>query len=249
MKSKPNPWRRVIAALFWFGVWELAAYRLNLPFAIPSVESTASALWGMLRTIPFWQTVLASLGRIAAGLLTGTALGVLLAALTIWSPLADAIVRPMQNVIRSTPVASFILLLWVLIGRDAVPTVIAVLMVMPVIWQALCDAYQTLDPTLNDVVRAFHATPLQRLILFVAPSLRPSFLTAFATSAGLAWKSGIAAEIIAYTAHSIGRSISDARNLFNGPEMMAWTVCVVILSMLCEKLISRVIGGFSHPSR
>lgn len=226
--------RGVIAAVFWLAVWELTARLLALPFALPTVEATAEALLRLLVRPVFWQTVAASLGRILLGLAFGTLLGSLLALLSVSSSWADAIIRPAQAVIRCTPVASFIMVLWVLVGRDTVPGAIAVMMVTPVIWQALTDGYAQLDPTLNEVVWSFHASPWQRLTMFVAPSLRRPFLTAFVTAAGLAWKAGIAAEIIAYTAHSIGREIADARNLFNGPEMLAWTLCVIALSLAVE---------------
>lgn len=226
----------------WLGLWEVAAYHLALPFAIPTVEATAAALWHLWQTANFWQTLAQSLGRILLGLAEGTLLGALLALLSVWSRLVRAIVSPMQAVVRATPVASFIMVLWIIVGRDAVPTAIALLMVMPVIWQGLCDGYAQLDPELDDVVRSFHASPAQRLTMFVLPSLRRSFLTALLTAAGLAWKAGIAAEIIAYTAHSIGREISDARNLFDGPEMMAWSICVVLMSLAIERLIRAVLG-------
>ena len=57
------------------------------------------------------------------------------------------------------------------------------------------------------------------------------------SSIGLAWKAGIAAEIIAYTRNSIGKEIFDAKNFFMGPEMFAWTLAVVLLSLLFEMLI------------
>lgn len=227
--------------MFWLAVWEIAARSLDLPFAVPTVPATAEALLRLCGTAVFWQTVAASLGRILEGLLLGTALGGVLALLCVESELANAIIRPAMLVIRCTPVASFIMVLWIVIGREAVPAAIALLMVLPVIWQGLTDGYRALDPALDDVVRVFHASSMQRLGMFVLPSLKRAFVTAFVTSAGLAWKAGIAAEIIAYTSHSIGREIADARNLFNGAEMMAWTVCVVVLSIAMELGIRHVL--------
>lgn len=240
MRSKR--WLYGLAALaFWLIVWEAAARGLDLSFAIPTVEDTLLALLRLLGMPDFWQTVAASLGRILLGFAEGTVLGMLLAWLSVISPLADAIISPAQKIIRCTPVASFIMVLWILVGRDAVPAAIALLMVMPVIWQALRDGYADLDPALDDVVRVFHASRWQRLTMFVLPSMKRDFLTAMVTSIGLAWKAGVAAEIIAYTARSIGRAIADARNLFNGPEMMAWTLCVIALSLAVEALVQLVL--------
>lgn len=240
--------RAAVAALFWLGMWELAARQLALPFAVPTVGATLRALIQLAGTQLFWLTIGASLWRILQGLLLGTLLGALLAGLSVVSPLLDAIIRPAQTVIRCTPVASFIMVLWIVAGRDAVPAAIAVLMVLPVVWQSLVDGYRTLDPTLDDVVRVFHASFWQRLTMYVVPGLRASFVTALVTSAGLAWKAGIAAEIIAYTAHSIGRSIADARNLFDGAGMMAWTMTVVLLSLIMETAIRAALKyDRNHP--
>ena len=209
-----------------------------------------AALVRLAVTADFWRTVAASLGRVLLGLMLGTALALPLTALTLRSRWCGAVISPMMTVIRCTPVASFIMLLWLLAGRDAVPQVIALLMVLPVLWQALRDGWAHRDRELSELLTVFDAGGLRRLRLLVLPTLRVPFLTGLSTAAGLAWKSGIAAEIIAYTSCSVGRKISDARNLFEGPEMMAWTVCVVLLSLLLDRAIrllsDRLKGGAGH---
>lgn len=209
--------RGVIAAAFWLALWEGLARWLDLPFALPTIPDTAAALSRLVVTRAFWLTVGSSLLRILLGLLLGTGIGVLLAAVSVLSGTVKAIVSPAMTVIRATPVASFIMILWILVGRDAVPQAIAVLMVAPVIWQGLCDGYDRLDPAMDEVLTVFRSSFGRRLRLLILPGLKAPFLTGLANAAGLAWKAGIAAEIIAYTSHSIGRQIADARNLFNGP--------------------------------
>lgn len=237
--NKKHVWlARLCALLFWLGVWELAARMIDLPFAIPTVGATFAALLRLVVTVRFWLTIAMSLGRVLLGLALGTIIAVMLAALSVHHPFADAIISPMMRVIRCTPVASFILMLWVLVGRDTVPQAVALLMVMPVMWETLRGAWQQLDPQLNEVLTVFRVSRLRRIKLLVIPGLLPSFRTALATAAGLAWKAGVAAEVIAYTSCAIGREIADARSMFNGAEMMAWTLCVVALSLPLERLIA-----------
>lgn len=237
MKSKK--WLPGLVSLgFWLVVWQLLALRLDLSFAVPTPVAAAKALFSLVCQGSFWLTVFASLGRIFSGLLGGVILGTALAALSVQSRWIDAIISPAQRVIRCTPVASFIMVLWILAGRDRVPGAISLLMVMPVIWQSLTNGYRNLDPSLGEVLQVFRGSLWQRLILYILPSLKTCFLTGLVNATGLAWKAGIAAEIIAFTGHSIGREISNARNLFDGPQMFAWTICVVILSLLLEKAIS-----------
>lgn len=227
-----------ISLLFWLGLWDILARAVKLSFALPSVADTALALFGLLITGSFWLTVLASLGRILLGLAIGVLLALLLAPLSVHLALADAILTPVMQFIKSTPVASFILVLWVLIGRATVPIAIAVLMVLPIVYQNLCAALRSLDKKQAEVLRVFHVPHRRALRIFVLPSLLSYFVPALITSAALAWKAGIAAEIIAYTKQSIGRAIYDAKVDFDGPLMFAWTVAVILLSLLIEKGLS-----------
>jgi ribosome biogenesis GTPase A len=47
-------------------------------------------------------------------------------------------------------------------------------------------------------------------------------------------KAGIAAEIIAYTKDSIGREISNAKNILEGELLFALTISVILISLLFE---------------
>ena len=58
---------------------------------------------------------------------------------------------------------------------------------------------------------------------------------AIITASGLAWKAEIAAEVIAYTKDSIGQGINDAKYNMETPTVFAWTLVIVLLSVLLEK--------------
>ena len=66
------------------------------------------------------------------------------------------------------------------------------------------------------------------------PTLLNHFIPALLTSIGLAWKAGISAEVISYTKNSIGRVISDAKANFDGDVLFAWTIVVVLISLVLE---------------
>ena len=60
------------------------------------------------------------------------------------------------------------------------------------------------------------------------------FLSACKTSIGLAWKAGVAAEIIAMPKGTIGTMIGEAKLYIMSAEMFAWTLTVVLLSLAIE---------------
>jgi NitT/TauT family transport system permease protein len=63
---------------------------------------------------------------------------------------------------------------------------------------------------------------------------------------GLAWKSGIAAEVICRPDFSIGKQLQNAKIYLETPDVFAWTITIVLLSMLLEKLLVLATGRFGH---
>ena len=77
------------------------------------------------------------------------------------------------------------------------------------------------------------------------PSVKPYFVPAALTSLGFAWKAGIAAEVLASPKHSIGGMLYRAKVYLETPEMLAWTLCVIVISMLLEWLLSYLLKRHS----
>ena len=243
MKNKlKRPLLLLFSLAFWIGLWQILALTLDLGFVFPRFDDTVIAFLKLLITGHFWKTVALSLLRIFLGFLIGALLGCLLAPLTHFSELSRAVISPAMTVIKSTPVASFILVLWCLIGKNSVPTAIGVLMVTPIIWQNLDDGFKSVSAELSEVCAVYGMTPAQKFRLLVFPTLTKFLLPALVTSSALAWKSGIAAEIIVYAKNSIGKEISDAKNFFESEQMFAWTLAVILLSILIEFAIKKL-GG------
>ena len=242
---------------FWLGAWQLCAFLVDChvqgrgnELLLPYPAAVLAALVRLAGTSAFWGTVAATLGRILAGMVLGTALGGLLAALTFLSPWADRLLSPAIRVIRATPVVSFILLILLWMGRDRVPVVISALMVLPVVWGNLSRGLGETDPQLLELARAYRFSPFKTVKLIYLPSLRPYFLSAVTTSMGLAWKSGVAAEVLCLPRPSIGTQIYNAKLYLEVPDLFAWTVVVVALSLALEKLLRALLrsrkGGDSH---
>ena len=242
---------------FWLGAWQLCAFLVDChvqgrgnELLLPYPAAVLAALVRLAGTSAFWGTVAATLGRILAGMVLGTALGGLLAALTFLSPWADRLLSPAIRVIRATPVVSFILLILRWMGRDRVPVVISALMVLPVVWGNLSRGLGETDPQLLELARTYRFSPFKTIKLIYLPSLRPYFLSAVTTSMGLAWKSGVAAEVLCLPRPSIGTQIYNAKLYLEVPDLFAWTVVVVALSLALEKLLRALLrsrkGGDSH---
>ena len=231
----------LIAVIFWIAVWEITALIIDLEFIFPRVGNTLKAFVQLLTEGRFWSSILLSLLRILYGFALGVAIGIASAFLCNASRIARAIISPALSVVKSTPVASAIMLVWFIIGSESVPIAIAMLMVAPIVCQNLLDGFASVDAELSEVCDVFRISYVKRLRILIIPTLIKFLLPALVTASALAWKSGVAAEIITYTEKSIGRMIIDAKSGFDGAQMFALTLAVIIISVVIEFLIKRTV--------
>ena len=244
--------KKFIAALlppaFWLGAWQLGAFLVELhvegrgnELLLPYPATVLSALVRLAQDPAFWGTALTSLLRIAAGMAAGVALGSALAALTCASSWCERLFAPVIRIVRATPVASFILLVLLWTGRNQVPAVISGLMVLPVVWENLTQGIRSTDRQLLELSRAYRFSRGKTVRLVYLPSLKPYLLSAVTTAMGLAWKSGVAAEVLCLPRPSIGTEINHAKQAFETADLFAWTAVVICLSLLMERFLTRLI--------
>ena len=238
--------RVLLALAFWLAVWTGAVWRLRQlgmaqPLILPDPLTVARRLGELARTLPFWETVALSLGRVLLGLVWGAALGSALAVLSRASRWLDAVIAPAVSVIRATPVASFILLVLLWTRKETVPVIIAALMVLPVVWGNVTQGLRECDPKLLELARAYRFSRAGTVRLVVLPGVRPYVLSALTTSLGLAWKAGVAAEALCLPERAIGTQIYTTKYYLETPDLFAWTLTVIALSMVLERLFSALI--------
>ena len=235
--------------VFWLSVWEISARIIDLEFVLPTVTSTASSLLTLMGTKTFYITVLSSLIRIFASFILGVIIAIILAIFSIKFRAFKALLMPVMTVAKSTPVAVIILILWLMIGGANVPGAVAILMVLPVVWQNLIDGYDSIDNGLDEVCKIYNFSFIKRMKILVLPAVLRFFFPSVVTASGLAWKAGIAAEVICITKNSIGKEIYNAKYILDGPKMFAYTLFVLILSYVIEKLIRFLVERIKEKCR
>lgn len=102
--------------------------------------------------------------------------------------------------------------------------------------------YTSSPKDLIEVSSVFGLTFKKKMKVLIFPILKSFLFPAIITSVGLAWKSEIAAEIIAYTRSSIGMYINDAKTYMQTPTVFAWTVVIIALSITLEKITKALLG-------
>jgi len=244
MKILKKICRVLLIAAFWICVWAFASWRFGKPLLFPSPLAVFQTLIALLQTPEFYLITANSIGNILLGIVIAIVGACVLAILTFVLPFVKELLSPIMAVIKATPVASFIILALIFIGSASVPTFTTVLIVFPIIWTNLDEGLCKIDPQLKEVTRVYQMSPLRRLRILYLPSVKPYFLSACKSSLGLAWKAGVAAEIIAMPPDTIGTMIGDAKLYIMTSEMFAWTLTVVLLSLAIEYAFSAIFRRF-----
>lgn len=239
----PKPLKTIIIAICWLLLWQLAAMAVGSALLLPSPIVTAKALVQLAGTALFWKTTGTTLLRVAAGFLLGMAVGTVLGIITALSRGLDAFLGPLRSVVKATPVTSFIILVLLWLTTTLTPVFISFLMVMPIAWANVREGILAVDRQLIEMAELFRLPRRERLKHIYLPSLAPQYLAACTTGFGFAWKSGVAAEVIARPALSIGKYLYESKLYLNTDELFAWTAAVILLSMLLERLLVRAIKG------
>ena len=229
--------RTLAGLLFWLAVWALAARAVGQELLLPSPIQTARKLLELARTPDFWFTVGRTILRVLTGILAAALLGILLAGLTHESRVLYALLSPIMTLLKSTPVASFIILALVWLGRDVVPVFIAGLMVLPVVWANVSAGLEQVDPQLMELARVYKLPRGRVFRRIVVPTVLPHLRAALRSALGLGWKAGIAAEVLTVPPYSIGKQIFEAKLYLETTALFAWTAAVVLLSFLIEKTL------------
>ena len=231
------------ALLFWMAVWAVGARCLDNPLLLPGPVQALRCLWKLMGEATFWQIAAVSLGRILLGVTCAVVLGTGLAVLTSGSRVLNALIAPALTATQATPVASFTILVLIWLDRDYVPVLICALMGLPVVWNSVTAGIRVTDPQLLEMARVFRLSRWQTLKRIYVPSVMPFFRTACSSALGLGWKAGIAAEVLTVPKASIGRMISDSKLYLMTEELFAWTLAVIILSLLLQKVMLLVLKG------
>ena len=233
---------RLFSILFWLVAWHLASVVIDQELLLVSPAKAIRTLGHMLGTAEFYQAVFGSLSRILMGYALGVVLGAVLASLAYAVPLVGTLMGPMMYAVKSTPVASFVILALIFMSSRYLSILMGFLMVLPILYSSVLTGLQGTDRKLIEMAKVFRMRPGAKIRTIYLPAAYPNFLSACALSLGMGWKAGIAAEVIGLPDQSIGEALYQAKIFFSTPELFAWTLAIILISVGMEQAMLHLVG-------
>lgn len=236
MKSYAFRLKRALMILFWIFLWQAASSALQNNIILVGPLEVLQSLLSQILTMEFWNTIAFSFGKISLGFLLSFIAGILVGGAAFRFPLLEDFLEPPMSLLKSVPVASFIILALIWIGSKNLSLFIAFLVVFPMIYLHTMAGFRSADKKLLEMARVFRMPPVKKLFYIYRPALLPHLISGCRVALGMSFKSGIAAEVIGVPDHSIGEKLYMAKIYLSTADLFAWTLVILVISAAFEAL-------------
>ena len=222
-------------------IWQLLSMLVGSRLLLlPSPLDTLRSMYEIVASATGWQSIGMTFIRIIFGYVFGCVLGIGLAVLTSHFHIFEWLFNPLRSLIKTTPITSFALILLVSVVSGVVPVIVAMIVVVPMIWQTMEEAIRNRDVKLSEMAQIY-LSPWKKFCFVTLPQVMPRFYASASTALGFAWKAVITAEILALPKFGIGRQMQFHKIHIEIPELFAWTLLVIILSVILESFLKFIL--------
>lgn len=235
-KNRGRLWY-VISIVMALTVWQIVAMSVNLPVLLPSPFLVLKRIKELSAEGSFWRSIVLTSGHILRGFGAGLLLGVICAVLAnLWHPV-EILLKPYILVMKSVPVAAFIIVCLLWLKMEQLTSFIAFLMVFPILYSNVLEGIKASDGKLLQMAAVYRIGKFKQFLFIHLQGVKPYLLSGIRVAVGTAWKAGVAAEVIGLVNGSIGANMYDAKVYLLSEDLFAWTVVICVLSVVTEKLI------------
>lgn len=228
--------RKVIVFLLWIGIWEALCLFVGNTILLASPVEVLKELLNQMQEMDFYQSVLFSLVRIMSGFILGLVAGILLGMTAFFKSLIMEVLAPIVTLLKSIPIASFVVLLLIWMGSKYLSIWIAFLVVFPNVYLHTIMGLMHTDQKLLEMASVFSMSRMQKLSYLYIPAMLPFLISSVEVSIGMSFKSGVAAEVIGTPAFSFGEKLYLSKIQLNTAGVFAWTIVIILVSFAMEKL-------------
>lgn len=241
------PWLWTIGL---FLVWELAVKIFDLPvFILPAPTDIWEAIiryWS-----PIWKNSVQTLFTTVAGFLLAVVGGLALGLAIGWSRAIYAGLYPLMIGFNSIPKVAVVPILVIWFGIGTIPAVLTAFLIafFPIVVN-VATGLATIEPEMEDVLRALGAKKLDIMLKVGIPRSMPYFFGSLKVAITLAFVGSVISETVAANS-GIGHMMLAAQSQFNVPLVWAGLVALAVLGIVMYAIMAWLeirMTGWAHRS-
>ncbi|HAU32345.1 MAG: Binding-protein-dependent transport systems inner membrane component [Desulfotomaculum sp. 46_296] len=229
-----------IAPLFslvlFLAVWQFISGFYN-PVIVPSPIETWHSFFSLAVSGLLWeqgrQTIIRGFAGFGLAVLAGTPLGFLIGL----NQTAASLFQPLVVVLQVTPLISWLLLAMIWIGFSRVPLFVVFITTLPLIIINTIQGIKSVDLQLLQMAGVFRVDKLRIIREVYFPQVIPYLFAGLAAALGTTWRAVAMAELLSVN-QGVGAGMAVARTNLETAALFAWTIFLIILGLLTDRLLS-----------
>lgn len=233
--------KKSLIVVFWLLIWQMTSLLVHNNIMLAGPVNTIMALKRMILTGEYWHSITFSAVRIMGGFFIGSIIGILLAWLSYREKYVEDVLKPFITTLKAIPVASFVIILLIWAGNKILSLYVSALVVVPLLYLNTLSGLKSTDPKLLEMAEVFRMPMLRKLRYIYLPSLYPFWHGSLQAALGMAWKSGVAAEVIGQPLGSVGNGLYQSKIYLETADLFAWTITIILTALILEKLMLAVL--------
>jgi NitT/TauT family transport system permease protein len=182
--------------------------------------------------------VLATIGRILAGLVGAFVLGAAIAAAMMQLRAVDRFIGPILTFFQGIPALSWVVfaIIW-FHGTEPRIFFIMTMTSLPAFTFQVLDALRGMSKDLVEMVMSLRPTRAKMLRVMVLPAILPDILTAWKVNLGNASRVVVVAELVGATG-GVGYELLQQQQIFDMAGALAWTLQLVFFVLIAQRIIA-----------
>jgi ABC-type nitrate/sulfonate/bicarbonate transport system permease component len=233
--------RRMVEAMAPFvllaACWQVAS--LFFPrYLFPSLIDVLWHTLGIFASSAQFMEVLATVGRILAGLVGAFLIGGALATAMARSPAMARFLGPILNFFQGIPALSWVVfaIIWF---HGIEPRIFFIMIVtsLPAFTFQIHDALRAVSRDLFEMVLSFRPTRGKMFTAMILPAILPDILTAWKVNLGNASRVVVVAELVGATG-GVGYELLQQQQVFDMAGALAWTLQLVFFVLIVQRIIT-----------
>ncbi len=233
--------KRMGILFLWVCLWQALTLVIHNNILISGPIETIARLMELMTTATFWVSMGMSLVRIMAGFLLALFLGVCLAILSYRWKLIEEFLAPLMSVLKTIPVASFVVLFLIWFKSEYLSTAVVAVICLPMLYLPFLEALKAMRKDIREMADVFQIAVSGRVFYIIIPEVLKSVSVQLQVTMGMAFKSGVASEVIGTPAKSIGLQMYFSKVSLDTAMLFSYTIALIVLGTVVGRLFSLLI--------
>lgn len=230
--------RQIAVCLFWLALWQALAMAVSNSLLLPAPWQTAAALLELAGRGGFYLNILWTLMRCLSAMVLSFAIGAAAAFCAYKRPWLRSLLTLPVGFFKAVPVMAIIIYVILLAKADAVAVIVCFLMCFPVVYTNILAGLDAMPRELLELAKVYWLTDWQTIRYMYIPGIEAQIKASVRLIAGLSWKAVVAAEVLSIPKFSLGYEMLSAKYYLETPQLFAYILVIVALSLIMEKIIN-----------